>query len=165
MARPKRRTAMENFFFSGTPLQEPGTELCTMGNMPCPARISDNPMKKQLWDFICADMENRHCLSVTYALLIAELVEVVSTLHECRQKISEEGMIINTFNSEGDFMGSKPSPYMNILSRQQPVLLKILEKIGMSPRDITYLVNPEATAHQAIEAVVTDRQAITYFRS
>lgn len=165
MARPKRRTAQENFFFSGTPLQEPGTELCTLASMPCPARIMDDPMKKQLWDFICADMENRRCLSVTYALLVAELVEVVSTLHECRQKVSEEGMIVNKYDSDGNFLGSQPSPYFNILSRQQPVLLKILEKIGMSPRDITYLVNPEATAHQAIEAVVTDRKAITYFRS
>lgn len=164
MAHPKRRTPLEQYYFGSRPLETTTTDLTTADSMPCPARIAEDPQKKQLWDFICADMEHRRCLSSTYVLLISELVEVVSMIHECRQKISEEGMTVNRFDSDGNFMGSSPSPYVNILTRQQPVLLKILEKIGMSPRDITFLVNPEATAHATIEVANSDIKAITYFR-
>lgn len=164
MGRTKRRTPKETYFFSGRTVPEPGTELCKASEMPCPTRIAAHEQMKQLWDFICADMENRRCLSPTYSLLISELVEVTQMLYECRQKISEEGMTIDRFDDEGNFLGSQPSPYVSILSRQQPMLIKLLEKIGMSPRDITFLVNPEATAHSTIQQATNDIKAITYFR-
>jgi len=93
MSRPKRHTALERFYFSGIPLPETNTELCTADTMPVPGRIAADPMKKELWDFIVADMQNRRCLSTTYLLLITELVEVLSMMHECREKISENGMV------------------------------------------------------------------------
>jgi hypothetical protein len=164
MSRPKRHTALERFYFSGIPLPETNTELCTADTMPVPGRIASDPMKKELWDFIVADMQNRRCLSTTYLLLITELVEVLSMMHECREKISENGMVTTLFDDEGSFKGEQESPYVKILARQQPMLIKILEKIGMSPRDITYLVNPEATSQAPIEASVNEYKNITYFR-
>jgi len=165
MSRPKRHTALERFYFSGVPLPETSTELCTAHTMPVPGRIAADPMKKELWDFIVADMQNRRCLSTTYLLLITELVEVISMIHECREKISEQGMVTTLFDDEGSFKGEMESPYVKILARQQPMLIKILEKIGMSPRDITYLVSPEASSQAPIEAITADLKAISYFRS
>jgi len=165
MSRPKRHTALERFYFSGIPLPETNTELCTADTMPVPGRIASDPMKKELWDFIVADMQNRRCLSTTYLLLITELVEVLSMMHECREKISENGMVTTLFDDEGNFRGEQESPYVKILARQQPMLIKILEKVGMSPRDISYLINTEASAIQPIEAQVADFKSITYFRS
>jgi len=78
--------------------------------------------------------------------------------------ISENGMVTTLFDDEGNFRGEQESPYVKILARQQPMLIKILEKIGMSPRDITYLVNPEATSQAPIEASVNEHKSITYFR-
>ena len=165
MSRPKRHTALERFYFSGIPLPETNTELCTADTMPVPGRIADDPMKLELWKFICADMQNRRCLSTTYLLLITELVEVLAMIHECREKISENGMVTTLFDDEGNFRGEAESPYVKILARQQPMLIKILEKLGMNPRDIIYLVNPEATSKTPIEAHVQDLKSITYFRS
>jgi hypothetical protein len=165
MSRPKRHTALERFYFSGIPLPETNTELCTADTMPVPGRIASDPMKKELWDFIVADMQNRRCLSTTYLLLITELVEVLSMMHECREKISENGMVTTLFDDEGSFKGEMESPYVKILARQQPILIKILEKLGMNPRDISYLINTEASAIQPIEAQVADFKAVTYFRS
>ena len=165
MSRPKRHTALERFYFSGIPLPETNTELCTADTMPVPGRIASDPMKKELWDFIVADMQNRRCLSTTYLLLITELVEVLSMIHECREKISENGMVTTLFDEDGSFRGEQESPYVKILARQQPILIKILEKLGMNPRDISYLINTEASAIQPIEAQVADFKAVTYFRS
>lgn len=164
MARPKRRTPLEQFYFSGIPLPESSTELCTASTIPIPERVLQDEKKKQLWDFIVADMENRRCLSATYTLLISELVEVIMLMHQCRTAMDKDGLIVNKYDDEGNFITSLPNPHYTILSRQQPMLIKLLEKIGMSPRDITYLVNPEATATQQIEERKSEFTGIQYFR-
>jgi len=164
MARPKRHTALERFYFSGVPLPDSGTELCTVQSITIPERIVMDPLKKQLWDFIVADMENRKCLSSTYTLLISELVEVITLMHTCREKLDEDGLVVEKFDDEGNYLSSIPSPYFTILNRQQPMLIKILEKLGLSPRDITYLVSPEASSAAPIEAIANEVKSITYFR-
>ena len=165
MPRPKRRTQMEQYFFSGTPMLEDNTELCTLNAMPIPERITKDPLKKQLWDFICIDMEQRRCLSPTYSLLISELVEVVTLMYKCREALDVQGLVIDKLDEDGNYLSTVQNPHAAIMSRQQPMLIKLLEKIGMSPRDIHYLVNPEATSsHQPIEAAVDEYKAITYFR-
>jgi hypothetical protein len=164
MGTRKRRTSLEQFFFRGTAVIGECTDLCTVNTMTVPSRIEQNVIMKQLWHFICTDMENRRCLSPTYTLLISELCEVICLMNTCREKLDTEGLVIDKFTEEGQFMSSQPSPYYNILQRQQPMLVKLLEKIGMSPRDIHYLVNPDATSLQPIEAHVTEMQKITYFR-
>jgi hypothetical protein len=164
MAQNKRRTKTELLFFSGRKTPDPSVDTCTADQMPCPSRISENKTMKQLWDFIVADMENRKCLSPTYTLLISELVEVMNTIHVCRKEIDKEGLVVHKYSEEGSFLGSFPSAYQAVLSKQQSILLKLMEKIGMSPRDITYLVNPEATATTIIEQRNSEMKGISYFR-
>lgn len=165
MSRPKRKTALEQFYFSGIPLPETNTELCTMDAMPVPQRVDKDPVKRALWDFICADMENRKCLSPTYTLLISELVETLVMMHDCREKISADGMVTTLFDDEGNFRGEMESPYVKILGRQQPMLIKLLEKLGMTPRDISYLISTEATSLNPVQETVSELKQITYFRS
>ena len=165
MSRPKRRTALEHYYFSGIPVPESNTELCTMDAMPVPQRIDADPVKRALWDFICADMENRRCLSSTYTLLISELVEVIVMMHDCREHISKDGMVTTLFDDEGNFKGEMESPYVKILARQQPMLIKLLEKLGMTPRDISYLISTEATSLTPIQEAANELKQITYFRS
>jgi len=160
----KRRTQAEQFYFSRIPIPEDTTELCSIDKMYLPDRIAKDPKKKEIWDFICIDMEKRRCLSTTYTLLISELVEVSMLIYQCRKAIDRDGMIVEKYDDEGNFKGSYPNPFVRILASQQPTMMKLIEKVGMSPRDIHYLVNPEATALTQIETVATEMKAITYFR-
>jgi hypothetical protein len=52
-----------------------------------------------------------------------------------------------------------------ILNKNQTMMLKLMEKVGMSPRDIVYLANPEAVSAPAvIQQTLTEFAGITYFR-
>lgn len=156
------RSKLQSLYFNSSPET---TELCTLDSMPCPARIADDTVKKQLWDFIVADMEHRRVLSPTYTLLISELVETVVLIHKCREQLDKEGETIDIFNEKGSFMGQRLSPWFTIVSKQQPILIKLLEKIGMSPRDITFLVSPDAVPTENIQQINAECREITYFRT
>ena len=156
------RSKLPALYFNASP---ESTELCTADSMPCPARIANDTMKKQLWDFIVADMEHRRVLSPTYVLLISELVETTALIHKSRERMDAEGETIDTFNEEGTFMGTRLSPWFTIVSKQQPILIKLLEKIGMSPRDITFLISPDAVPSENITQINAECREITYFRT
>ena len=161
--RPKRRTPTELLYFSGKKAPDANTELCTIHDMPVPTRIAKDKEKKQIWDYICADMQSRQCLSATYSFTISELIETLALINECRKSMDEHGLVIEKVDDEGNYLGSVESPYVKIMARQQGVLLKLLEKLGMTPRDITYLMRAEASPDQVIQARVTEIKGIQYF--
>lgn len=164
MSRPKRRTAAELSFFSHRAMPDPNVEICTADQMPVPARISEDKTKLELWQFIVTDMEHRKCLSPTYTLLISEMVETATLLHKCRTNLDKNGLTYDKYDDEGSFLGSFVNPNAVIADRAQGKLLKLIEKLGMSPRDIVYLVNPEASAAEVIEVRNSELKGITYFR-
>lgn len=161
--RPKRRTPTELLYFSGKKAPDANTELCTMADMPVPVRIAKDKEKKQIWDYICADMESRQCLSATYAITISELIETLALMNNCRKKMDENGLVIDRVDDEGNYLGSIESPYVKILARQQGVLLKLLEKLGMTPRDITYLMKADVTPDKMITGFVTEVKGMQYW--
>ena len=161
--RPKRRTPTELLYFSGKKAPDANTELCTMADMPVPVRIAKDKGRKQIWDFICADMESRQCLSATYAITISELIETLALMNNCRKKMDENGLVIDRVDDEGNYLGSIESPYVKILARQQGVLLKLLEKLGMTPRDITYLMKADVTPDKMITGFVTEVKGMQYW--
>lgn len=163
MPRPKRRTPTELLYFSGKKAPDANTELCSMADMPVPTRISSNTEMKQIWDFICADMESRQCLSATYAITISELIETLFVINKCRKHMDKDGLVIDRFDDEGNYLGSIESPYTKIMARQQGVLLKLLEKLGMTPRDITYLMKADASPDTVIQGRVTELKGIQYW--
>lgn len=161
--RPKRRTPTELLYFSGKKAPDANTELCTMADMPVPVRIAKDKEKKQIWDYICADMESRQCLSATYAITISELIETLALMNKCRKEMDENGLVIDKRDDEGNYLGSVESPYVKILARQQGVLLKLLEKLGMTPRDITYLMKADVTPDKMITGFVTEVRGMQYW--
>ena len=161
--RPKRRTPTELLYFSGKKAPDANTELCTMADMPVPTRIAKNKEKKQIWDYICADMESRQCLSATYAITISELIETLALINQCRKHMDEKGLVIDRYDDEGSYLGSNESPYVKIMARQQGVLLKLLEKLGMTPRDITYLMKADVTPDKMITGFVTEVKGMQYW--
>jgi len=135
-----------------------------MADMPVPIRIARNKEMKQIWDFICADMESRQCLSATYAITISELIETLTLMNKCRKEMDKEGgLIIDKRDDEGNYLGSVESPYVKILARQQGVLLKLLEKLGMTPRDITYLMRADVTPDKMVTGFVTEVRGMQYW--
>lgn len=132
--------------------------------MPVPPRIESDPDRMALWNFICSDMANRQILSPTYALTISETVETVCLIKECRNTIDEEGMTQPIFSKNGSPMGTRQHPLFAVLSSQQRNLYKLIQMLGMSPRDIHYLVNPDATPTTVIDGQVKEIQKIVYFR-
>jgi hypothetical protein len=128
-----------------------------------PTRIAKNKEKKQIWDYICADMESRQCLSATYAITISELIETLALINQCRKHMDEKGLVIDRVDDEGNYLGSNESPYVKIMARQQGVLLKLLEKLGMTPRDITYLMKADVTPDKMITGFVTEVKGMQYW--
>jgi phage terminase small subunit len=150
-----------------TPEAEPEvtTELCTAADIAVPARIQSDPQKHQLWKYLVADLEHRRILSPTYTLLVSELVEVTSLMLKCRSEMDEHGEMIDIFNDEGQWIGQRPSPWFTMLHKQQAIQIKLFEKLGLTPRDITFLVTPDASPIEAIRQITSEAKEITYFRT
>jgi hypothetical protein len=132
--------------------------------MPIPPRIDSDPEKKALWNFICTDMANRQLLSPTYVLTIAEAVEIAALIKSCRDTMDREGLTQPRYSKTGQLVGMVAHPLAAVLASQQRNLLKIIQMLGMSPRDIHYLVNPDASPNIVIEGQVQELQKIVYFR-
>jgi len=165
MAPRKRKTATELAIFSDVAPRDIDVETCSASQMPVPLRIVNNPAMKKMWDFIVTDMESRRCLSPTYTLIVSELVETWHVVHTCRENIDKNGYTFDRVDEEGNFLGTFTNPMVTILNRNQVIMLKLMEKIGMSPRDIVYLANPDAVSAPAvIQQTLTEFAGITYFR-
>lgn len=162
MPRPRRRNAPEaNYFLVKSHLPAPSIA----DEIPIPQRISTDAQKKALWDLIIYDMDKRQCLSPSYAPIISEMVEVMDMMHKCRESIDKQGMTIDIIDGEGNYLGTKPNPFVQILVTQQRTFMKICEKLGMTPRDITFLTSPEPTEAAPSEVIETQASSIVYFRN
>lgn len=152
-------------YFMDSPETAESTQLCKASDIPVPARIADDNVKMQLWTYLVADLEKRQLLSPTYTLVLSEFVEVICLMHKCRTQLDEHGEMVDTFTDEGQWMGSKPSPWFTMLHKQQAVFIKLAEKLGLTPRDITFLVSPEAVPMDNVRQINAEFQNITYFRT
>lgn len=142
---------------------ESETALIPAKDIPIPTRIANDPVKSQLWTILVCDLEKRKVLSPAYVLLLSELVEVTCTILRCREELDENGYVNDIFNDEGQWIGQKASPWENILSRQQALQLRILEKLGLTVREIQFLSETEPA--EQIRQINAEFQNITYFRT
>lgn len=162
MPRPRRRNAPEaNYFLLKSHLPTPSIA----DEIPIPQRIAGNQQKKALWDLIIHDMDKRGCLSPSYAPIISEMVEVMDMMHKCRESLDKQGMTIDIIDGEGNYLGTKPNPFVQILVTQQRTFLKICEKLGMTPRDITFLTAPEPADTSSPEPIDVEFSRVVYFRN
>ena len=128
-----------------------------------PAIIADNPQKLELWRFIVADLQDRHLWSPTYTLLVQEMINCVVRLGQIVEIVDNEGLTVDKISQRGLVIGSVKHPLLSEESVLRDKLLKFIEKLGMSPRDIVFLTNPDAPA--VLDAQFSDpTNKITYFR-
>ena len=153
---------MKPFGINSLPAKAPD-DAGKVARLDPPATLAGDEKKVKLWNFVCADMANRDMLSSTYTFVIRELVETVALLDTYRPMLEEAGPLEPIYNKDGTFVGNKANPLFLMVDKLQNKLLQLVTKLGMTPRDIYYLTNPEATLTQPIEAVIHERSTITYF--
>jgi hypothetical protein len=129
-----------------------------------PTGIAGNKDKMELWRFIVADLRNRGLYSSTYTFVIAETVSTVFMLSEQEALLEEEGPVIDSLNKGGDVVGTRPNPRFDVVHRLKSLLLKLVEKLGLSPRDATFLVPGEVLPEQATELAQPGTKGIVHFR-
>lgn len=131
-----------------------------------PSNIVKDSDRKKVWDFLVADMKHRNCYSSTFTFAISEAAITAADLVKQMDSLDEEGAIIDRYNKEGEWVGTKENPRFNVVMRMKGHLMKLIEKLGLSPRDISFILSENhsgeaaADAHRTIEPKT---QGIVYF--
>jgi len=130
-----------------------------------PADIADNTHKLELWRFIVSDLRDRNLWSPTYTILVEQMVHCAARLREVMVIINDEGLTVPRYTSKGEMIpgASVKHPLLSEEAALRDKLLKFLEKLGSSPRDIVFLTQTESVP-SVVEVVSTDKAKIQYFR-
>lgn len=155
----------KTLYFVPTNDPEPQELIITEGKPPVPARIASDPAKLQLWKFVTEELERRNMLAKSHTLVISEFIEVVLLMTKCREELDANGEMVDIFGEDGQWLGQRTSPWFTMLNKQQPVFLKLVEKLGISPRDAMLIATPDASPIEAIRQITSEAKEITYFRT
>lgn len=129
-----------------------------------PATIAEQPDKLEMWRWLVADLTNRQLFKSTYSVVIEELVETYCLVKALREALTTQGLMVDVKNRKGDVIGTEVNPVTKEIQRHQVTLLKLLEKLGMSPKDIVFLQGPDGPAPQDVIPDAADSKGIVYFR-
>lgn len=130
-----------------------------------PAAIAENPEKREIWTFLEEDLKARNIFSPTYLFTMEEIVEVAHRLRVTRTELDREGDVIPRWNKNGDQVGTTANPRFDMMMRLSTQLIKLIEKVGMSPRDIVFLQHTDASSSEVIlEADISEQKKVVYFR-
>lgn len=132
-------------------------------NLPSvtPTAIAEHKGKKELWDFVVADLENRKLMASTYVFTITNLVENVYKLQEERAQLDKEGTVL-TFEYKGGGVGTKMNPRFNVVNSLDRMVRADIEKLGMTPRDIVFLARTDPSADEVITDGPQDGTVVTF---
>lgn len=139
--------------------------LCTPEDMPIPDIIAKSEERLAIWNFICTDLYNRGQLCESHMLTIMSATDLAYRLMYSSSKCDDDEMIQDFFDDEGNYTGTKIAPWFLIYERLTNQLIRLIERLGMSPRDIAYLTSsnntfiPATSEPKSIESVEVD-----YFR-
>jgi phage terminase small subunit len=137
--------------------------IIKLSSLPVPNTIIDNPDKVRLWNFITSDLAKRSLLSESYSQVIELLVNNVYLYNEYLPQLEGTGPVTPRFGKDGDpIIGYDRNPLFDIVMKVESHILKLLEKLGLTPRDIVFLSNPDARIQ--IEGIVAEQKKVTYFR-
>lgn len=136
------------------------------GGVLVPASIADHPERKAVWDFVVEDLKYRNLWSPTYTFIVSEIAETAQRLSQCREALDQEGDIVDKTSKEGNVIGTMSNPRFAQMALLQKALFTLIEKVGMSPKDIVFLSQTDTvTPGDATEAVITEKKKeIVYFR-
>lgn len=127
-----------------------------------PESIAKNSDKVELWIFLVEDLKARGIYSPTYLFILQEITETAYRLNSCRASLDEEGDMITRYDRGGNPYQVANPRFSQMLSLQS-LLMKQMEKVGMSPRDIVFLQHSEGNFDQIIEETDAPKK-INYFR-
>jgi len=135
-------------------------------NVLVPASIADHPERKAVWDFMVEDMKNRNMWSPTFTFVVSEIAETVQRLSACRVALDSEGDMVDKTDKEGNVLGPMLNPRVGMMNSLQKSLFTLIEKVGMSPKDIVFLMQTDTVnPGDATEIAVTEKKkTIIYFR-
>ena len=136
------------------------------GEVLVPASIAEHPERKAIWDFVVEDLKFRKLWSPTYTFITSEIAETAQRLSQCRETLDMDGDVVEKTDKEGNVIGTMSNPRFAQMNSLQKSLFKLIEKVGMSPKDIVFLMQTDAVnPGDATESVVAEkRKEIVYFR-
>jgi hypothetical protein len=163
MSRPTRKSIEERKIFGRADRAETTTPIVSVKALPIPESI-DTPEKEKLWVFLTSDLAKRGLLAESYTWSIEMLINNKFLLDQYRANLEETGPLMPTFSRDGNTItGYIENPIFSMLKRVESTVIKLMEKLGLTPRDIVYLNNPDAKIQ--IEGVVSEeRKKVSYFR-
>jgi len=132
-------------------------------HMPVTINTED---KQMIWDFVVADMQHRKLWHQSFTFVVAELVQTTVMLNENRLLLEDEGTVLERYNKDGDPTGNfYENPRFRIVVALQDKMRVWMEKLGLSPRDITFLLHTDPVGDQGPEVITAeDAGAVVYFR-
>lgn len=132
-----------------------------------PMSIAGEPDKLELWNFLVADLKDRKIYSSTFTFIVTDTVQTVWLLHELETTLHEQGTLVDRFNRDGDVVGQMSNPIFDQVMKLKAHMQKLIEKLGMSPRDIAFLVPGEGPSPAQIAAAeqegAKEKKGIVYF--
>ena len=136
------------------------------GNVLVPATIADHPERKAIWDFVVEDLKFRKLWSPTYTFITSEIAETAQRLNACRAALDAEGDVMDKCDRDGNVIGTMSNPRFAQMAVLQKALFTLIEKVGMSPKDIVFLLQTESVnPGDATEIVVAEKKkTVVYFR-
>jgi hypothetical protein len=163
MGNRKTRTDAENAIFGRKPKVSPVTEVkvINVDDIPIPHMIAENEGKLSLWNFICADLANRGVLNVSYVHLLEMLINDIAMYQTLLPELEDEGTTYQTVDKYGNVKHHTNPKFTQVHLLKSSILQKLVS-LGMTPKDIVYVVNPAATAQ--IQAVAEERKKLNYFK-
>jgi phage terminase small subunit len=165
MPRPHRKSLEERAIFGRADRAiavQPNA--IKVDSIPVPQQIEENPEKLRLWVFLVEDLAKRKLLSNSYIQIVEMLVNNVYLYNEYLPMLEDAGPLAPKYGKDGEtVIGYEKNPIFDMVKRIETTMLKLMEKLGLTPRDAIYLSNPDAQA--PIDAVIEqERSKISYFR-
>jgi hypothetical protein len=165
MSPPTRRSKAEREMYDDDHTLPRTSDAVQVITLDPPERIQDNPLKLEVWNYLCNDLASREILSPSYIMPITVLVNNIVQYNEYQIILEQTGPLAPVFAKDGEsIVKYVPNPIFDMIKSIEKIIIKLCEKFGLNPRDAIYVTNPDIKTRKAIETTATEpRKNITYF--
>lgn len=103
-------------------------------NIPRPPK-GLNKTAKERWKYLAERLSRCGILTEIDLDVLAACCSSLSIATDAAEKLSEEGLTIETFNENGSLREKKKSPYLTVFCEALMIFDKFGAKLGLSPSD------------------------------
>ena len=132
-----------------------------------PVSITEDKDKLELWKYLVADLKDRKIYSSTFTFIVTDTVNTVWLLHKLENDLHTQGSLVDRHNRDGDVVGQMTNPLFDQVMKLKAHMQKLIEKLGMSPRDIAFLIPGDGPSPAEITAAEqaggSNTKRIVYF--